>query len=81
MKHWNQYRDQTAILFEIFGKKYKSNNCIYSFLPWITGISEISFALFVFIQGTLDSELSSNNYGMAKNFVIKDETGTLRYII
>ena len=34
----------------------------------------------LFLLGTLDSQVSLNSTGNAKNFVIKDKTGTLRYL-
>ena len=36
--------------------------------------------MLLFLLGTLDSQVSLNSTGNAKNFVIKDKTGTLRYL-
>ena len=36
--------------------------------------------MLLLLLGTLDSQVSLNSTGNAKNFVIKDKTGTLRYL-
>ena len=36
--------------------------------------------MLLFLSGTLDSQVSLNSTGNAKNFVLKDKTGTLRYL-
>ena len=70
MKHWNRFRDQLPVLFEIFG----TNNL---YLHPYFAISFIKISS-VYFKGTLDSALSSNANGTAKNFLIKDESATLR---